>query len=32
VYPMRRLIAVDERSATFKVKNYRIEAPAGTRR
>jgi hypothetical protein len=27
VYPMRRLIAVDERSATFKVKNYRIEGP-----
>jgi hypothetical protein len=24
---MRRLIAVDERSVTFKVKNYRIEGP-----
>ena len=27
-----RLIAVDRRSVTFKVKNYRIEGPAATRR
>jgi len=28
----RRLIAIDQHTVTFKVKNYRIEGPAGTPR